>query len=196
MTYKAQLVVRASTKEGVEIIDKVKELAGEEGLTFSDMAVELLGRAIRGGGAVAATPAPAATVEESAPVKTPEVMKAPAAVKKAEPAVNGTAMKESEDAPLPPEEAGPPVDPTLPPRDIVRHYLERREERGERAAARILVDFFAVAGPKDGGKLKKLLQKEFSGEEFDALMKPVKESKEYKIYTERAIFGAPSPYST
>ena len=193
MTYKAQLVVRASTKEGVEIIDKVKELAGEEGLTFSDMAVELLGRAIRG----ETSPRQASSTQQSLPTADPEVKKETAVAEVAAKTTNGTEIKaKSADAPLPPEEAGPPVDPTLPPREIVRHYLERRQERGERAAARILVDFFAVAGPRDGGSLKKLLQEEFTEEEFDALMKPVKESEEYAVYTQRAIFGAPSPYSS
>ena len=190
MTYKAQLVVRASTKEGVEIIDKVKELAGEEGLTFSDMAVELLSRAIRGD--VAARPA--APAQQSLPAAASKKSEAPPQVAKS---TNGTEVKApAANAPLPPEEAGPPVDPTLPPREIVRHYIARREERGERAAARILVDFFAVAGPRDGGSLKKLLQGEFTEEQFDDLMKPVKETEEYAAYTQRAIFGAPSPYSS
>lgn len=189
MSYKAQLVVRASTKEGVEIIDKVKEMAGEEGLTFSDMAVELLRRSIQGE-VKAAEPK-----REVAPAAMPtKVASSPSAVS---PAMSVSAKEEDEGrAILPAEEAGPPVDPTLPPAEIVAHYVNRREEMGEGAAARILVDFFAVAGPGDGGKVKKMLQKEFTSEEFDALMKPIKASAEYAKYTERAIFGAPSPYAS
>lgn len=192
MTYKAQLVVRASTKEGVEIIDQVKELASEKGLTFSDMAVELLDRALRGD-VSAAAPAPKESAPKAAPAPAKAVEKVVAAPV-ATPKTNGVAA-DDEQSPLTAEEAGPPVDPSLPPNDIVRHYLRRREERGERAAARILVDFFAVAGPADGGKVKKLLLKEFSDSEFENLMKPIKATDEYATYTERAIFGTPSPYS-
>ncbi len=202
MTYKAQLVVRARSKEGAAIIEKVKELASEQGSTYSEMAVELLGRGLNadddvdGAFQVDASDgdgekeeeeeeeeeenddlsAVAISVEESVEV---EKKKAPAHPK----------------APLPPEEAGPAVDPELPPEEIVKHYLQRRSDRGERAAARILVDFFAAAGPGAGGNLKKLLQKEFTEAEFDELMAPIKETEEYATYTERAIFGEPSPYS-
>ncbi len=181
MSYKAQLVVRARGKEGVTLIETVKEMANERGITYSEMAVELLQRGLGAKEAPAQAADEAASTSASAPATTEEkkAPKKPAA----------------EDAPLPAEEAGPAVDPKLPPEKIVAHYLERRQERGERAAARILVDFFAVAGPADGGQLKKLLQDEFTNADYEALMKPIKDTDEYATYTERAIFGEPSPYS-
>lgn len=181
MTYKAQLVVRARDKEGATIIDTVKEMANERGITYSEMAVELLGRGLGADEEPASTPAPKS--KERTPEKSSTEPKPP------------EKKKENPNAPLPREEAGPAVDPELPPAEIVRHYKERREERGERAAARILVDFFSVAGPAEGGQLKKLLQKEFGDGEYEKLMGPIKETDEYSTYTERAIFGEPSPYS-
>ena len=185
MSYKAQLVVRARGKEGVSLIETVKEMANEQGITYSEMAVELLQRGLNADQA----PAQSAASASSAPSDSAS------AGAKTETKKAVSAKPKSENAPLPAEEAGPAVDPKLPPKKIVKHYKERREDRGERAAARILVDFFAVAGPADGGELKKLLQNEFTNDEYEALMKPIKETEEYATYTERAIFGEPSPYS-
>ncbi len=195
MTYKAQLVVRATTKEGVEIIEKVKELANDQSVTFSDKALELLEIAFNPAAASAPAAAPSAPAEK-APAETAVKEEAPAP-KAEEPKtfVSKEPVEEDPDGPLPPEEAGPPVDPGLPPKELVGHYVRRRDERGPRAAARILVDFFAVAGPAAGGKVKKLLQQEYSQQEFEELMKPIKRTSEYATYTERAIFGQPSPYS-
>ncbi len=184
MTYKAQLVVRARGKEGAAIIEKVKEMAGEQGKTYSEMAVELLGRGLNADD----------TVDTNFGVSSDDDDDA-----ESDDDTGGSdgAGDESEDdprAPLPPEEAGPAVDPSQPPKTIVKHYLERREDRGERAAARILVDFFDEAGPVEGGELKKLLQEEFSADEFDDLMAPIKRTAEYKEYTRRVI-SKPSPYS-
>lgn len=202
MTYKAQLVVRARSKKGATIIEKVKELASEEGHTYSEMAVELLGRGLNAGeGAKADVEADASeeeeTEEEEAEAEDDDddgVSSVSVSIEKSE-KTKAKAAPTHPKAPLPPEEAGPAVDPELPPEEILSHYLKRRSERGERAAARILVDFFAEAGPAAGGKLKKLLQAEFSAAEFDDLMAPIKETEEYATYTERAIFGEPSPYS-
>lgn len=209
MTYKAQLVVRASTKEGVEIIERVKELANAGDATFSDMALELLGKALdptAQGASGPVIPAKAAEEPKEKPAaKAAEKKQAAKAAPEAEekPRVPVTAVapdddeeEEDPDGPLSAEEAGPAVDPNLPPKELVGQYVRRREERGPRAAARILVDFFAVAGPAAGGKVKKLLQQEYSRDEFESLMKPIKRTSEYAAYTERAIFGAPSPYST
>lgn len=195
MAYKAQLVVRARNKKGAMIIERVKEMASDEGKTFSDMAVDLLARGLDSEEGVSASDEAEEEEDddsESAPAKAPAPVKekpapAPRVAKKKKP--------KSPRAPLPPEEAGPAVDPELPPKEILAHYLKRREEKGERAAARILVDFFAAAGPAAGGKIKKLLQQNFSAQEFAELMEPIKETEEYAAYTQRAIFGAPSPYS-
>lgn len=184
MAYKAQLVVRATTKEGVEIIEKVKERASQEGKTFSDMAVELLTFAIQGGMIAASAPPPASPAAEP---------KEPASVEAKE--KEETKADDEPVIPLP-EDLGPPVDPKLPPKEIVRAYIERREESGELAAARILMDFFAVAGPKAGGQLRKLLLEEFDDLEYEELMEPVKKSKEYRAYIDRAISGTPTLYST
>lgn len=193
MTYKAQLVVRARSKDGAAIIETVKEMANEQGTTYSEMAVKLLGRGLNADevdATVAVDDASEQEDEENTDDPEPAV------------ATSDDDFEEPKDdspphpkAPLPPEEAGPSVDPDLPPEEILAHYLERRDERGERAAGRILVDFFAEAGPGEGGELKKLLQKEYSTEDYEALMEPIKETDEYSTYTERAIFGEPSPYS-
>lgn len=182
MSYKAQLVVRARGKDGVELIETVKEMANEQGVTYSEMAVTLLQQGLNADKA----PAPAAekvaapAAKEAAPAKKEAPKSAPKAKKK---------------TPLPAEDAGPKVNPDQPPKKIVKLYMERREEMGERAAARILLDFFAVAGPGDGGELKKLLQDAFTNDEYEDIMEPIKDTDEYSTYTERAIFGEPSPYS-
>ena len=192
MTYKAQLVVRSRTKDGSAIIEKVKELASEQGKTYSEMAVELIGRGLNADASTEA--APVTEDVDSDPSSASEAEAAEAVAVVAEPVKVKKKASPHPKAPLPPEEAGPKVDPGLPPEEILEHYLERREERGERAAARILVDFFAEAGPGKGGNLKKLLQKQFSAAEFDELMEPIKATSEYSTYMSRAI-SKPSPYS-
>lgn len=194
MTYKAQLVVRARSKDGAAIIDKVKEMAGEQDKTYSEMAVELLGRGLNAdedvdGAFLAAADDDDEDEPEDVEGDEDDAEPEQEAKKDDEPEV-----PDDPRAPLPAEEAGPPVDPSLPPEEIVQHYVERRDERGERAAARILVDFFADAGPVEGGDLKKKLQAEFSDDEFDDLMAPIKRTSEYKEYTRRVI-SKPSPYS-
>jgi hypothetical protein len=67
MEYKAQLVVRAKTPEGVATINKVKELAEAEGKTYSAYALEILQKGL-GDGAVETKPAP----EPAAPEPEPE----------------------------------------------------------------------------------------------------------------------------
>lgn len=182
MTYKAQLVVRTATKEGSELIEQIKERASEEGKTYSEMAVELLTLAMKGG-VSAPTKATTTTTEIEAP-------SSPAEEAQAE-------EKATQEPAIPPaDESGPPVDPKLPPKQIVAAYMKRREKAGELAAARILMDFFAVAGPKAGGQLKNLLLEEFDDLEYDELMEPIKKTKEYRIYTDRVISGTPTLYST
>lgn len=181
MTYKAQLVVRTATKEGSELIDQIKERATQEGKTYSEMAVELLTLAIQGGAAPAAQPPQATPASESAP-NAPDAQ---------------TQQAQDDQPTIPPaDEAGPAVDPKLPPKEIVAAYLKRRQESGALAAARILTDFFAVAGPKAGGQLRRLLLEEFDDLEYEELMEPIKKTKEYRIYTDRAISGTPTLYST
>lgn len=186
MTYKAQLVVRARSKDGAAIIDKVKELAGEQDKTYSQMAVELLGRGLNADDDIEGTFGTGEQTDED-PDEEPEE---DTDADDEEPAGDS----DDPQAPLPADEAGPPVDPTLPPDEIVEHYLNRLDDRGERAAARILVDFFEEAGPVEGGEVKSLLQEEFSDEEYDDLMAPIKRTEEYKSYTRR-VLNKPSPYS-
>ncbi len=188
MAYKAQLVVRARGKEGASIIEKVKELANEHDTTYSEMAVELLGRGLNASDDVGSTfSADDAAKDDAKPAKKESSTTSSSRPKKS--------ASDNPRAPLPPEEAGPPVDPNLPPAKIVKAYIERREERGERAAARILVDFFAEAGPAEGGQVKNLLRREYSDADFEDIMEPVKETEEYRTYTRRALFEEPSPYS-
>lgn len=197
MTYKAQLVVRARSKDGAAIIEKVKEMAGEQDKTYSEMAVELLGRGLNADEDVDQTFS-AEDDDASADDEQPEEPVDDVEDDEVEPVVADDDTDSDTDAdanaPLPPEEAGPAVDPSLPPEEIVEHYVERRDERGDRAAARILVDFFAEAGPVEGGELKNLLQEEFSDDVFDELMEPIKRTDEYKSYTRR-VLNKPSPYS-
>lgn len=196
MSYKAQLVVRARSKEGAAIIEKVKEMASDRGATYSEMAVELLGRGLNADDALdSIIEADDEEEEEEEEAETDSASPAPVIEEAPAPAPPAKEVPEHPRAPLPAEEAGPAVDPELPPEEIIEAYLARREDRGERAAGRILVDFFAEAGPAEGGQLKKLLQKEFSDQDYETLMEPIKETEEYSTYTERAIFGAPSPYS-
>ncbi len=219
MTYKAQLVVRARSKEGAAIIDKVKEMASEQDKTYSEMAVELLGLGLNADDDVDAEFATDKVDDADEPEETEavdddgadgadgdELVEKPessSALEVDEPseelvaAVENSQQREAEEdprAPLPAGEAGPAVDPNLPPDEIVEHYVERRDERGERAAARILVDFFSEAGPAEGGELKNKLQEQFSEEEYDELIGPIKRTAEYKEYTNRVI-SQPSPYS-
>ncbi len=219
MSYKAQLVVRARGKEGVAIVDKVKEMASEEGKTYSEMAVELLGRGLNAD-ASAAADLPADDEGDDDPVdeddsadspedtgddtsdddevaaetedgESDEDDQAPAALAPPPEEVN-----DDPNAPLPREEAGPPVDPNLPVEEIVAAYLERRDDRGDRAAARILVDFFAEAEAQEANDLKKQLRTELGEKEFETIMDPVENTPEYRNYIQRVLFEKPSKYSS
>ncbi|RAL21265.1 hypothetical protein DL240_14155 [Lujinxingia litoralis] len=195
MAYKAQLVVRASDRDGVEVVEGVKAMADRLGKTYSEMALELLSAAL--GSPVADTastddapaeaaaspappqPAPAAETAEAAPAKKAE----PAA-----PRATEAPAKKAAPAKVRKPSSGTTID-LKRPLSIVEALIAERDNDGDEAASRVLVDFYAIAGPADSFKLKQALQEKLGDEAYEALMEPVKETPEYRDYKDRALFG-------
>ncbi|RDV37567.1 hypothetical protein DV096_13755 [Bradymonadaceae bacterium TMQ3] len=195
MAYKAQLVVRASDREGVEVVDGVKAMADRLGKTYSEMALELLRSAL---GTPASTSAPEPAPAAEAPQKAAEPAEAPAPkasaapvskpekVAKKEPKKESAAPKKS--AAKRTSASGVTIDLSKP-QSIIETLIAHRDSDGEEAASRVLVDFYAIASPADSFKLKQALQERLGDEAYEALMTPVKETPEYRDYKDRALFG-------
>ncbi|TXD34057.1 hypothetical protein FRC98_19550 [Lujinxingia vulgaris] len=195
MAYKAQLVVRASDREGVEVVDGVKAMADRLGKTYSEMALELLRSAL---GTPASTSSSVAEPADEAPKKATEPAEAPSKkasetpasepkkIAKKEPKKEAAAPKKS--ASKRTSASGVTIDLSKP-QSIIETLIAHRDSDGEEAASRVLVDFYAVAGPADSFKLKQALQERLGDEAYEALMTPVKETPEYRDYKDRALFG-------
>lgn len=199
MAYKAQLVVRASDREGVEVVDGVKAMADRLGKTYSEMALELLRSALGTPASISASE-PATADKAPAPAAKPAEAPAPKASKpaasKAEKAPEKETKKDAKKEAAAPKKpaakrtpaSGVTIDLSKP-QSIIETLIAHRDNDGEEAASRVLVDFYAVASPADSFKLKQALQERLGDEAYEALMSPVKETPEYRDYKDRALFG-------
>ncbi len=215
MAYQSQLVVRTRDPQRAEIIDKVKELAGEEGKTYSEMAIELLERGLNAGEAQPATPAESAPepVKAEAPEAPdePEESESPedpeASEEVDEKAADGgspTTTSSRAAAEQPPKEKEKAAEPEAPeeplpdvdlPDDrsveaIADACVEYLETDGRRAATHLLAKFFATAGPADGGHVKDALQSKLDDDEYDAILEGLRQTEQYREYRQRVIFGS------
>ncbi|MFP4599890.1 MAG: hypothetical protein ACOC9J_01335 [Persicimonas sp.] len=203
MAYQSQLVVRTRDPQRAEIIDKVKELAGEEGKTYSEMAIELLERGLGAGDAQPAKPAELAPepvrAEASDESDASEKLDDSGGVD--EKAADGGSPTTTP-APKPPpekeEKAAQPEEP-LPdvdlPEDrsveaVAAACVEYLETDGRRAATHLLAKFFATAGPADGGHVKDALQSKLGDDEYDAILEGLRNTEQYREYRQRVIFGS------
>jgi outer membrane biosynthesis protein TonB len=192
MGYNAQLVVRSRDLEGTSIIEKVKELAGDEGKTYSEMALELLERGLGHEPKSDAQQEP-----EPDPVSEPEPEPEPVSEPEPEPEPEPVSEPEPEPEPEPVSEPEPePVidlDPALTEGldtvdDVAQACLEQLEEKGAQGASRLLAHFFASAGPVEGGKVKNRLKDQLTKAEYDVILSKLRETKEYRNYRQRVIF--------
>ncbi|MGM0554881.1 MAG: hypothetical protein ACQEVA_00695 [Myxococcota bacterium] len=175
MAYKAQLVVRTRDKQGAETIERVKELAEEQGKSFSEMAIELLDRGIGAPEGGAAPAAPPTEIEaKSEPVG--EVKPKPEPV---------------EPEPVVEEKKPEPVDlgPAPPVGEAADDVEDALDDDGIEAAAEAMAEYFAVAGAVEGGKIKKELQKRLTAANYEEIMEIVKQSDQYRSYKDRVLFG-------
>ncbi len=178
MAYKAQLVVRTRDKNGAETIERVKELAEEQGKSFSEMAIELLDRGL--GAPEGGTASPAAPVEEPSPSEDADASEpAPA------PPPESVPEPISVERPKPPE-----VGPAPPVGEAANEVEEAYDEDGIEGAAEALAEYFAVAGAVEGGKIKKQLQKRLSVGDYEEIMEIVKQTDQYRGYKDRVLFGS------
>lgn len=171
MEYRSQLVVRTRDPREARIIQKVKELADGNGSSISEMALELLNRAING----------------EAPIMDGEDHKA------ARP--NG----ESRSASSPPaHKTNGSTAPMLSlpkrtlddtPRTVVIKAMEHLEAGGRLAAARFLAEFYESATAVDGGRVRVELTHRLTPAEYDALHDVLRETEEYRRYTRRVVDG-------
>jgi hypothetical protein len=173
MAYKAQLVVRTRDKQGAHTIERVKELAEDQGKSFSEMAIDLLDRGLNaseGGAPTTSAPVETTTPSEPAPKKAPEPI---------------------DTEPL--EERKPPepmdVGPAPPVKEGASDVEEALESDGIEGAAETLADYFGVAGAVEGGKIKKELQKRLTAAQYEEIMEIVKQSEQYRNYKDRVLFG-------
>ncbi|AWV87956.1 hypothetical protein [Bradymonas sediminis] len=169
MEYKAQLVIRSRDREGVELIEKIKELATDSNRTFSDMALELLTLGV-------ARQSGAAPVEAASAAPSPEVKAASTPDKK--PAPKSTSTSKS-------SKAGP-----ITPKDITKiakQCAEQIEAEDIRAATQTLAGFFDKAGPIQGGKIKTALEKSLEKADYDELLRHLRKTQEYRGYRQRVI---------
>lgn len=216
MAYQSQLVVRTRDPQRAEIIDKVKELAGEEGKTYSEMAIELLERGLGAGDAQPAEPAePAPEPVKAEAADEPEESESPEGPEASEDvdkkAADGgsptttPSRAAAEQSPADKEEkAAEPEEPEAPeeplpdvdlPEDrsveaIADACVEYLETDGRRAATHLLAKFFATAGPADGGHVKDALQSKLDDDEYDAIFEGLRNTEQYREYRQRVIFGS------
>ncbi len=184
MGYNAQLVVRSRDPEGTAIIEKVKELADEQGKTYSEMALELLERSLDG------APQTTASAPSAAPPKADEPV---SAQEPAPPPAGDEASEPDDEASEPDDEASEPAVTTAPPsaedvEEITRQCIAQLAEHGAQSAARTLAAFFSSAGPIEGGKVKGELKEHLTKAEYDVIMGKLRQTKEYRNYRQRVIF--------
>jgi len=166
MGYQSQLVVRTRAPRGIEVIDQIKELADEEGTTYSKKALEILeaGLSAMEGGE------PTRLAERSEPVRSPE---APA------PTSKPSDLEASSTPTASTADASPDV--------VVQRCMEELETRGPRQAARLLADFFAAAGPVEGGRVRTDIKNRVASDTYDELFHELNQTDAYRSYKDRVL---------
>jgi hypothetical protein len=182
MAYKAQLVIRTNDPRDAETLERIRALADERGQTLSEVALDILRQGLDPGRAVSsATHTSEPTVRIAAPPSAPA----------ATPSVTSP-------APSPvPVSPGASASGARPPQLVVREFLEHYEppslEPGDSSpgeeARKIIIDFFAEAGPAEVHALKKALKKVLRADDFDALMEPIKQTEVYQDYKRRVLLS-------
>jgi len=166
MEYRSQLVVRTRDPREARIIEKVKEIADGRGASISEVALELLERAIHG----------------EPPI---DVQRSDSGGARSEPPVEATSDKK-----------GPTPRPLLSlltqalddtPRIVVLRACEHLDAEGRAAAARFLAEFYESASAVDGGRVRVALSNALAPAEYDALHDALRETDEYRSYTRRVV---------
>lgn len=170
MEYKAQLVIRSREREGVELINKIKELATDSNRTYSDMALELLTLAFAHQDAADSADSPAPGAPED---PTP----ASARGSKSKSTTTSTSKASTKPAPITPKAIAKVAD------KCVQQLLEE----DLRGATKTLAGFFAKAGPIEGGRIKTALESTLEKENYDLLLKHLRKTQEYRAYRQRVI---------
>lgn len=179
MAYQSQLVVRSSDARGTEVIDRVKELAGVQDKTYSEMALELLAVGLDGGAAVAE--ADLEPPAEPAPEDPAEPPPEEAAAAKPAPTEDTTGAPAA-DAPDIPD--GSSVE------DVAVLCAETYDASGIDVASQVLAQFFVTCGPAEGGKIKDELQGRLEDDDYEDLFEALRDTDEYRDYRKRVIFGS------
>lgn len=174
MAYRSQLVIRTKEPNGARIIERVKELAEIENKTFSDKAIELLGRGL---GGLLDSEEGEDDEDESA-----------SAEQRSESAVR----RDPAPALAPPEiEAkSPDIRPDESPRDAAKRGASLFVEQGAAAAAQALTKFFAAAEPVDGASIREELQERMTKTDYESLMEELKQTDEYRAYRKRVVYAS------
>lgn len=207
MAYQSQLVVRTKDQETTQLVEKVKEMADEQGKTYSEMALELLTLgldAYDGGQEVStSTSAPAKSNPKQRATGTTDTSSASAEATKDNGGTSAAAVADAVDWDLaadgkkddePPELPGERLDPSeLPdtgePDVVAEACLEQLEEENRAAAIQILARFFEEAGPVEGGQVKDKLQEALGESGYETLLEALRQTQEYRDYRKRVIFG-------
>ncbi|MFU8803034.1 MAG: hypothetical protein ACNA8W_04410 [Bradymonadaceae bacterium] len=176
MAYKAQLVIRTNDIKDAELLEKVREFADGRGETLSEAGLELLRRGLNKD--APSTSKPVASKAAASKAATP---KAAAPKERATPKVNGATTSAPTKKPI------QSLGPVPAPKKIVQAYLAGRESNED--ATKILIDFFAVAGPAEVHVLKQALQKALTNDDYDAVMQPIMETEIYREYKKRVLLS-------
>ncbi len=174
MEYRSQLVVRTRDAEGARVIARVKEIADERGTSISDAALELLAQAIDG---VPAAPAAAKEDEKEE--------KSSTSSGKAKSSSSKTKDEDSE------EREALPTSPNLnsAPHEVVLKAVEYLQSKGQPAAVKCLAQFYEKASAVDGGRVRAELTHRLEPDEYEELHAVLRETDEYRAYTERLVRG-------
>lgn len=211
MAYQSQLVVRTKDRETTQLVEKVKEMADEQGKTYSEMALELLtlGReAYEADGDVTASttstpdkasdddPSGTASASDTSPDSSSgdSTRESDASAESVADAVDWDLAADGKKDDEPPELPGERLnDEELPDADdpdaIAEGCLDQLEEQNRAAAIQILAHFFDHAGPVEGGQVKDKLQEELGESGYETLLEALRQTEEYRAYRKRVIFG-------
>jgi hypothetical protein len=83
----------------------------------------------------------------------------------------------------------PPGGPDEEPDVVAERAVEIFETKGAEAAAEAVAEFFAAAGPVDGGKVRNELQDRLNQDQFEEIFEALKELEAYKEYRQRVLYG-------
>lgn len=189
MEYKAQLVIRSREREGVELIEKIKKLAGEKGNTFSDTALELLFLGLDAFENKPNAEAPQKPKAAKKPKKTASESKS-GATSDTKAKANSKAAKSSAPKKAAPKEPAAEVpDADLPSAaEVGEECIAQIKAEAPTAATQVLASFFGRVGPIQGGRVKNILQAGLSEKDFNQLMLDLRKTREYRSYRQRVIF--------